>query len=194
MAKKIKSNLYKMYIKEVVPVLQKDTSSGNFHEVPQVNKIVVNMGLKKAKDDKTVLEEAKSDMAKITGLRPVVTKAKKSISNFNLKENDPVGCCVTLRGHKMYDFMEKLLRVVFPLIRDFDGLKRGFDKHGNLTIGLKDESVFPEIDADNIKHIKGIGITIVTDKSNRELSEKMLVMMGFPFKKIGRSLSGKKSA
>ncbi|MDA3792865.1 MAG: 50S ribosomal protein L5 [Elusimicrobia bacterium] len=193
MAKKIKSDLYKRYIKDVMPKLQKETATGNMHDVPQLKKIIVNMGLKKAKDDKTVLEEAKKDMAKITGLKPVVTKAKKSISNFDLKEKDPIGCCVTLRGSKMYDFMEKLLRVVFPRIRDFDGLKRGFDRYGNLTIGLKDESVFPEIDADNIKHIKGIGITIVTDKLDRELSEKMLVMMGFPFKE-NRSSNGKKSA
>ncbi|MEA3506719.1 MAG: 50S ribosomal protein L5 [Elusimicrobiota bacterium] len=185
MTKKIKSGLYKKYIEEVVPELQKETPSGNVNEVPRVKKIIVNMGLKKAKDDKSVLEEAKNDMANLTGLKPIVTKAKKSISNFDLKKKDSIGCCVTLRGSKMYDFMEKLLRIIFPRIRDFDGLKRGFDNFGNLTIGLKDESVFPEIDADNIKHIKGMSITIVTDREDRELSEKMLVMLGFPFRRIG---------
>ncbi|MFC2062113.1 50S ribosomal protein L5 [Elusimicrobiota bacterium] len=179
--KKITNSLYKKYAKQIVPELTKTFKVENMYELPQIKKIIVNMGLRKAKDDKSVLEEAVKDMATITGQKPVITKARKSISNFGVRQGMPIGCKVTLRGKLMYDFLEKLLRIVIPRIRDFRGLNRSFDRNGNLTIGLKDETIFPEINADNIKSIKGLGISIVTDSRNRDKSEKMMELMGFPF-------------
>ncbi len=152
--------------------------------MPKIEKVVVNMGLKKAKDDKTVLEEAQAHLAAITGQKPVITKARKAISNFAIRQGDPIGCMVTLRGKMMFEFLERLHRIVLPRIRDFNGIKRSFDRFGNFTIGLRDESVFPEINPDSIKNIKGVGITIVTSSLEREISEKMFELLGFPFVKV----------
>jgi len=183
MLKSIDNRLYKKYVDEVCPELQKLFNIENRHALPEIERVVVNMGLKKAKDDKTVLEEAQSHIAAITGQRPVITKARKAVSNFGIKQGNPIGCMVTLRGKMMYEFLERLLRIVLPRIRDFSGIKRSFDRFGNLTIGLRDESIFPEINPDSIKNIKGVGITIVTSSLEREVSEKMFDLLGFPFVK-----------
>lgn len=183
MHKQLENSLYKQYAKDIVPNMMKIFNMNNFYEVPRIEKVVLNMGLKKAKEDKTVLDEAMKDISSITGQKPVLTKAKKSISNFSMRAGTPIGCMVTLRGKFMYEFLEKLIRVVIPRIRDFSGLKKSFDDGGNLTIGIIDESIFPEIDADRIKTIKGIGITVVTSGYDREKSEKMMELIGFPFVK-----------
>jgi len=184
MNKQIENALYKKYVNEALPELRKTFGDANYLSMPEIKKVIVNMGLKKAKDDKTVLEEAQNHIAAITGQKPVVTKAKKAISNFGIKKGNPIGCMVTLRGRLMYIFLEKLLRIVIPRIRDFSGIKKSIDRFGNLTIGLRDESIFPEIDPDSIKTTKGMSITIVTDKEDREKSEKLYELLEFPFKKV----------
>lgn len=183
MPKSIDNNLYRKYVDEVCPELEKIFKIENRHALPEITKVTVNMGLKKAKDDKTVLDEAQSHIEIITGQKPVITKAKKAVSNFGIKQGNPIGCMVTLRGKMMYEFLERLLRTVLPRIRDFSGIKRSFDRFGNLTIGIRDESIFPEINPDTIKNIKGVGITIVTDSLDREVSEKMFELLNFPFVK-----------
>jgi large subunit ribosomal protein L5 len=183
MHKQISNELYKKYTGEVLPELKNNFNEKNYLALPQVVKVIVNMGVSKAKDDKNLLEETVSNMAAITGQQPVITKAKNSISNFALREGQPIGCRVTLRGKRMYNFIEKLLKIAIPRIRDFDGIKKSFDRFGNLTIGLTDETIFPEIDPDKIKVIKGLGITIVTDKNDKEQSVKLFELMGFPFVK-----------
>ncbi len=181
--KNIKSSLYKRYKKEVIPVLKKEMELENIHEMPGIEKVVVNMGLKKAVEEKAVLEEALEDMAAITGQKPVITKAKKSISNFGVREGDVIGCKVTLRGERMYDFLNKTLRIAIPRIRDFSGIKRSIDHNGNLTIGIKDETIYPEINSDKIKFIKGLSIVVVTSMPEKEKSERMYELLNFPFKK-----------
>ncbi len=179
--KKLDNKLYRKYVDKVVPELKQIFNEDNFHALPQIEKIVVNMGLKHAKDNKAVLEEALNHMAIMTGQKPIVIKAKKSISNFALRKGNPIGCKVTLRGRMMYIFLEKFLKVIVPRIRDFSGLNRSFDKFGNVTIGLIDETIFPEIDADTIKSLKGMNITVVTDKKQKERSIKLFELLGFPF-------------
>ncbi len=180
--KKLETSIEKKYRKDVIPEIKKTYKLKNKMECPKIEKVVINMGLNKAKDDSTVMEEAKKHLAQITGQKPVVTKARKAISNFGIKKGTPIGCMVTLRGEMMNSFLERLLRVVLPRIRDFGGIKKSLDRFGNLTIGLEDESIFPEINPDTVKHIKGMGITIVTDKHDRDKSEKMFELLGFPFK------------
>ncbi|MGM0441112.1 MAG: 50S ribosomal protein L5 [Elusimicrobiota bacterium] len=180
--KKIKSSLYKRYVKDVVPKLQKESEVENIHEIPGIEKVIVNMGLKKAVEEKAVLEEGLEDMTAITGQKPVVTKAKKSISNFDIRKGDVIGCKVTLRGERMYDFLNKTLRIALPRIRDFSGIKRSIDDNGNLTIGIKDETIYPEINSDKIKFIKGLSIGIVTSKQDKQKSERMYELLNFPFK------------
>ncbi len=175
--------LYKKYTEEVIPEMLKEFKVKNVYALPEIEKIVINMGLKAAKDDKSVLEEAMNEIVSITGQQPSVTRAKKAISNFALRKGMPIGCRVTLRGKMMYGFLEKLLRIAIPRIRDFSGLKRRFDIQGNLTIGITDESIFPEVDMDKLKSIKGMSITIVTDKKDREKSIKLFELLGFPFVK-----------
>jgi large subunit ribosomal protein L5 len=181
MYKQISNELYGKYRDEIIPILKEEFKISNIHALPQIEKVIVNMGIRKAKDDKSVLEEAQNELASITGQKPVVTKAKKSISNFTLREGNPIGCKVTLRGSIMYEFLSKLLSIALPRIRDFSGIKKSFDKFGNLTIGLRDESIFPEIEPDKIKEMKGMSITIVTDKKKKDMSEKLFELMGFPF-------------
>ncbi len=181
MAKHIKCRLYRKYLEEVIPFLHENTGIKNTHGLPEIEKVVVNMGLKKAKDDTAVLDEAVGHLAAITGQKPVITKSKKAISNFGLKKGTPIGCMVTLRGVMMYEFLERVLRIVLPRIRDFSGIKRSFDRFGNLTIGIRDESIFPEINPDSVKNIKGLGITIVTSGKDRDTAERMFERLEFPF-------------
>lgn len=180
MYRNIKTELYSKYVKEVIPRLQKDLKLKNIYTIPRIDKVIVNMGLKQAKGDKAVLEEALGELAVIAGQKPIVTKAKKSISNFALREGNPIGCKVTLRGKFMYEFLERLLRIALPRVRDFSGIKRSFDRFGNLTIGIVDESIFPEVDMDKIKSTKGMSVTVVTSLNDREKSIKVFELLGFP--------------
>ena len=153
-------------------------------EVPRVTKITLNMGVGEALTDKKVLESAVADMEKISGQKPVVTKAKKSIAGFKLREGWPVGCKVTLRSERMYDFLDRLITISIPRTRDFRGLNpKSFDKQGNYSMGVKEQIIFPEIEYDKIDKIRGMDITITTTAKNAEESHALLSAFKFPFRK-----------
>ncbi len=182
-------NLQEKYKKEIIPKLKKDLELKNSMECPCVQKIVINTGTGKIvvkdpakKDD--LLKKIFTDMATISGQKPQIRQAKKSISGFKLREGMPIGARVTLRGERMYDFLERLINVVFPRIRDFKGIKiSSIDKSGNITIGIKDQLTFPEISADNTDFFFGMEITIVTSTNNKEKGIKLLKELGIPFVK-----------
>lgn len=178
------SRLQVKYKDEVVPALVEKLNYTNIMQVPKIEKIVVNSGLGEAKDNRKVLESAVRDMAIITGQAPVVTKAKKSIANFKLREGMPIGCKVTLRGDKMYDFLDKLISISLPRVRDFRGVSRtAFDGRGNYTLGIKEQLIFPEIVFDEVDEVMGMDITIVTTAETDEEARELLSLMGMPFKK-----------
>lgn len=172
------------YLKEVTPALMKAFDFKNVNQVPKLEKISVNIGVGEATENKGVLTNAVNDLTSITGRKPIITKAKKSISNFKLREGMPIGCKVTLRGATMYEFYDRLVSIVMPRIRDFKGVsKKAFDGRGNYTLGLKEQTVFPEIDYDKVDAIRGMNITIVTSAENDEQARELLKLMGMPFKK-----------
>jgi large subunit ribosomal protein L5 len=175
------SRLLEQYRKETVPKMMERFGYTNPLAVPRLEKIVVNMGVGKAIVEKTRLEAAVADLAAITGQHPLVTKAKKSISAFHLREKMPVGCCVTLRGRRMYEFLDRLINVVIPRIRDFRGLKRTFDGHGNYGMGLDEQVAFPEVSVDKVQFIQGMNIILVVRNSNDERSYELLRLLGMPF-------------
>jgi large subunit ribosomal protein L5 len=171
------------YTKEIVPALKSEFGFKNALEVPRLSKVVLNMGLSDAKENIKVIDIAVKQLASITGQRPVVTRAKKSISNFKIREGMPIGCKVTLRGDIMYEFMDRLINVSLPRIRDFRGIPRNsFDGRGNYTLGLKDQTIFSEIDYEKIDKVRGMDITVVTTAKNNEQAEKLLVLFGMPFR------------
>ena len=158
------TNLRERYQKEIKAKLQKEFKIDNVFTVPKVEKVVINMGIGEATEDKKIVEKAKEDMIAITGQIPKVAKARLSIAGFKLREGDPIGLVVNLRGKRMYNFLEKLFTIVFPRLRDFKGVpKKGFDGRGNYNLGLKEQIVFPEIDYAKIDKTRGLQITIVTD-------------------------------
>jgi len=168
---------------EIAPKLMKELGYENVMEVPQVEKVVINMGIKEAHEDPRVLEGCMNDLAKITGQRPMVTRAKRSISDFGITKGDPVGCKVTLRGVRAYAFLDKLFNVVLPNVRDFKGLSAdSFDGRGNYSLGLDEQLVFPEIDYDEIVKIQGMHITIVTTAETDREANYLLKELGCPFK------------
>lgn len=172
------------YKESVAPALMKDFSYQNIMQIPRLEKIIVNIGLGEYVQNSKCLEAAKSDIVAISGQRPVVSKAKKSIAGFRLREGMPNGIKVTMRGKRMYEFFDKLVTLNFPRIRDFRGLStRSFDGRGNYTLGLKEQLIFPEIDYDDIDKIRGMEITIVTTAKTDEEGRKLLEHFGFPFKK-----------
>lgn len=176
--------LKEKYKKEIVPKMLKEHKFENIMEVPRVEKICVNMGVGSATQNSKELESASNDLAMITGQRPVITKAKKSIAGFKIRKGNPIGCMVTLRGKRMYEFLDRLLNIAIPRIKDFRGLSRkSFDGRGNYTIGIKEQLVFPEVDYDNILSVKGMNITINTNAKNNEEALFLLEEFGFPFKK-----------
>ena len=178
------SRLKDKYTNEVVPALVEKFEYDNIMQVPKLEKIVVNMGLGRAKENRKVLDSAVNDMKLITGQAPVVTRAKKSIANFKVREGMPVGCKVTLRGKKMYDFFDKLVSISLPRVRDFRGVSRtSFDGRGNYTLGLKEQLIFPEIRYDEVDEILGMDITVVTTAETDEEAREFLSLMGMPFKK-----------
>ena len=177
------SRLRETYQKDLKPALTKEFDYKSPMEVPRLDKIILNMGLGEAIQNIKVLDAAMEELALITGQRPIVTRARKSIASFKLREGMPIGCMVTLRKGRMYDFFDKLVNVALPRVRDFRGLSdKALDGRGNFTLGIKEHIIFPEIDYDKIDKIKGLNITIVTTAKNDEEGKALLKMTGMPFK------------
>ena len=177
------SRLKETYQTDLMPALTKEFSYTSPMEVPRLEKIVLNMGLGEAIQNIKVLDAAMEELTLIAGQRPVVTRARKSIASFKLREGMPIGCMVTLRKRMMYDFFDKLVNVTLPRVRDFRGLSdKSLDGRGNFTLGIKEHIIFPEIDYDKIDKIKGLNITIVTTAKTDEEGKALLKMMGMPFK------------
>ena len=175
--------LKERYKSEVTAQLQKEFNFSNKMQIPTLSKIVVNMGVGEAAKDSKLIEGAIRDLTTITGQRPLVTKARKSIANFKLREGQPIGAHVTLRGDRMWEFMDRLLTVSLPRIRDFRGLSpKQFDGSGNYTFGLTEQVVFPEIEQDKLDRVRGMDITIVTSAKNDNEGRALLKALGFPFK------------
>ncbi len=171
------------YRAEIVPELQKEFNFGNIMQVPGLTKIVVNMGVGEAARDSKLIEGAVRDLTDITGQKPQVTKARLSIAQFKLREGQPIGAHVTLRGDRMWEFLDRLLSTALPRIRDFRGLSaKQFDGHGNYTFGLTEQSMFHEIDQDKIDRTRGMDITVVTTAKNNDEGRALLRLLGFPFK------------
>ena len=171
------------YRAEIVPSLMGEFSFANIMQVPGVTKVVVNMGVGEAARDSKLIEGAIRDLTEITGQKPQVTKARKSIAQFKLREGQPIGCHVTLRNDRMWEFLDRLLSIALPRIRDFRGLSpKQFDGKGNYTFGLNEQSMFHEIDQDKIDRVRGMDITIVTTASNDDEGRALLRLLGFPFK------------
>lgn len=177
------SRLRDLYNKEMVSSLKKEFNFKNNLEVPRLTKIVINMGLSEAKENIKIIDAATVQLAAITGQKPVVTRAKKSISNFKIRQGMPIGCKVTLRGDKMYEFLDRLINVALPRVRDFRGIARNsFDGCGNYSLGLKEQTIFPEIDIEKIDKVRGMDITVVTTAKKNEEAERLLVLLGMPFR------------
>lgn len=171
------------YVKEIVPALKQKFGFKNLMQVPRITKIVINVGIGKAKDDKKKVDAIISDVAKITGQAPVKTQARKSISGFKVRENQVIGVMCTLRGFRMYSFLDKLINVSLPRVRDFQGISDdSFDGKGNLHIGLREHLVFPEISADSLEHVFGLEVSIVTNAGRDDWAKELLKLMNFPFK------------
>ena len=181
------NRLNEKYVKEIGPSLIKKFNYSSVMEVPKVEKIVLNIGLGEAVANPKVLDDAVAELQQITGQKPIITKAKKSIANFKLREGMPIGCKVTLRGAKMYDFLDKLISITIPRIRDFRGVSStSFDGRGNYTLGVKEQIIFPEINYDKVNKLRGMDIVIVTTANTNEEAKALLEEMGMPFKKGGQ--------
>ena len=176
------SRLKKKYVEEIVPDLMERLQYKSVMQVPKIKKISINQGLGAAVNDKKLVQAGVDELTLITGQKAVATKAKKSISNFKLREDMPIGAKVTLRGDMMYEFLDRLISVAIPRVRDFRGLNnKGFDGNGNYTLGVKEQIIFPEISIDKINKINGMNITIVIDSNNDEESYELLKAFGMPF-------------
>ena len=179
----IKSHLHETYTTKVVPQLMEKFSFKNTHQVPSIQKVSLNMGLGEAIQNPKSIEEASKQLSLIAGQKAVITRAKNSIAAFKLRENVPIGCMVTLRRSSMWSFLDKLIHIAIPRIRDCRGISpRAFDGFGNYTIGIREQLIFPEIDYDNIDRIRGLNITIVTSTDSDQESRVMLEGLGFPFR------------
>jgi len=182
-----KPRLQVKYLTEVVPAMMKGYGFENVMAVPKIVKVVVNAGLGECKDDTKKFENAVAEIAAITGQKPLVTRARKSISNFKLRENQKIGAKVTLRGRIMYEFLDKLITIALPRVRDFRGISpTGFDQHGNYSLGIKEQLVFPEISYEKIDKIRGFDIVVVTTAKNNTDAFNLLKEMGFPFRTTGK--------
>jgi len=183
MAEKQKPNVRQLYEEKAVPELRKKFGYKNIMEVPRLEKIVVNMGVGDAITDIKILEAAVKDLAMVTGQAPVITKARKSIAGFKLREGVSVGCFVTLRGDRMYEFFDRLINVAVPRIRDFRGLNpKSFDGRGNYSFGVKEQIIFPEIDYDKIMKVMGMDITFVTTAKTDEEARELITLLGVPLR------------
>jgi large subunit ribosomal protein L5 len=177
--------LKERYRKEIVPALMKELGLENIMQVPKIEKIVLNIGMGEAIDDAKTLDAAVADIEVITGQKPVITKAKKSIANFKLREGHSIGVKVTLRGEKMWSLLDRLLNIALPRVRDFRGVSpKSFDGRGNYTLGLREQLIFPEVDFDSIDKIRGMEITFVTTAKNDKQGTALLKHLGMPFRKV----------
>ena len=180
----IRPRLKEKYEKEIIKQLMDEYKYGNIMEVPRLKKITINMGVGSATSNQKDLEAAVRDLTKISGQKPVITKSKKSIASFKVREGNSIGCKVTLRGNRMYEFLDRLLNIAMPRIRDFRGISRkGFDGNGNFTLGLIEQTIFPEVDLEDSHIIKGMNITLTTSVSSDKDSLSLIEKFGFPFKK-----------
>lgn len=180
----MKTRLQEKYTTEVVPALMREGSYETVMEVPKITKVVINMGVGDATTDSKRLDQALEELTQITGQHPVTTKAKKSLAVFKLRAGMPIGAKVTLRGQKMYDFLDKLINIALPRVRDFHGVsRRSFDGFGNYTLGIKEQIIFPEIDYDKVQRLRGMDITIVTSAQTNQEAFELLAKMGMPFAK-----------
>lgn len=178
------SRLKQKYTEEVVPGLVKKFNYENKHMIPKIEKLVINCCTKDAVSNSKVVDQIMADLAAITGQKPVVARAKTSIASFKVRQGMPLGASVTLRGEKMYEFLDRLISISLPRVRDFRGVSsKGFDGKGNYTLGLKEQIIFPEINFDKIDKIRGMGISIVTTATNNEEGRELLTLLGMPFRK-----------
>ncbi len=178
------SRLKQKYTEEVVPGLVKKFNYNNKHMIPKIEKLVINCCTKDAVSNSKVVDQIMADLAAITGQKPVVARAKTSIASFKVRQGMPLGASVTLRGEKMYEFLDRLISISLPRVRDFRGVSsKGFDGKGNYTLGLKEQIIFPEINFDKIDKIRGMGISIVTTATNNEEGRELLTLLGMPFRK-----------
>jgi large subunit ribosomal protein L5 len=177
------SRLRDRYVKEVIPSLKKEYSYKNVMAVPKLKKIVINMGVGEAIQNAKLLDAASDELSLITGQRPIVTRAKKSIASFKLRKGMAIGCSVTLRGERMYEFFDRLVNVALPRVRDFRGLStKSFDGRGNYTLGLKDQLIFPEIDYSKVSKVKGMNVCLVTTAGSDDEARTLLRLLGLPFR------------
>jgi large subunit ribosomal protein L5 len=186
----MENEFYKDYKERVIPALQQQHGYKNIHQVPKVDKVVINTSVGSQSDVKQALDDAKMELALITGQHAAETRSKKSISNFKLRKDQAIGAKVTLRGERMYEFLERLIKAALPRIRDFRGVSpRGFDGHGNYTLGVSDQSIFPEVELDKIKRNIGFDVTIVTTARTNAEAKSLLSEMGMPFSDRARKLA-----
>jgi large subunit ribosomal protein L5 len=177
------SRLRERYEKEVVPALKKEFGYANVMAVPKIEKVVVNMGLGEATSNVKIIDTGADELARITGQRPVTRRAKKSIAQFKVRKGQPVGTSVTLRGERMYEFLDRLMSIALPRVRDFRGVSpRGFDGRGNFTLGLKDQLIFPEIDYLKVDKSRGMNVSVVTTAKTDQEARKLLQLIGMPFR------------
>lgn len=177
------SRLQERYRKEIVDQLKTKLGRDNVHSIPKVEKVVVNMGIGKALQDKNRLEQATEQLMQLTGQKPQVTRAKKAISTFRLRQGNPIGARVTLRGKRMYEFLDRLITVALPRIRDFRGINpKSFDGNGNYSLGLTEAQIFPEIDPDKVTFAQGMDVTVVTNTRNDDEARELLRALGMPFR------------
>ena len=178
------AKLKEKYQKEIIPVLMKRFGYTNIHQVAKIEKVVINVGMGKALSDSKLLDSARDELAQIAGQKPVITKAKRAVASFKLRKGAKIGCKVTLRGDRMYEFLDRLINITLPRIRDFKGLSLdSFDGKGNYTIGLTEQIIFPEIDYDKVSHIHGMDITIVTTAESNEEVKELFSAFGFPLRR-----------
>ena len=176
------NRLQEKYVKEIKPELIKKHNYKSTMECPKVAKIVINMGVGEAVSEPKHLEDAVAELTQLSGQKPVITKAKKSIANFKLREGTPIGCKVTLRGERMYEFLDKLINISLPRVRDFRGVSNtAFDGRGNYTLGIKEQIIFPEIQYDKVSKVRGMDIVIVTTAKTNEDAKELLTLLGMPF-------------
>lgn len=177
------ARLLEKYRSEITGKLSQEFGYKNKHQVPRLEKVVVNIGLGQATQNPKLIERATEELAAITGQKPLVRKARKSIANFKLRENQPIGCMVTLRGDRMWEFLDRLLNVALPRVRDFKGVSpKGFDGRGNYTLGLREQIIFPEIDYDKVERITGMNVTMCTTARNDAEGKALLAHIGVPFR------------
>ncbi len=177
------ARLREKYQKEILPALQRELRLGNPMAVPKLEKIVINIGMGEASQNAKLLESAQSELAAITGQKPVITRAKKSIAAFHLREGMPIGVCVTLRGERMYEFLDRLLNIALPRVRDFRGVSpHSFDGRGGYTLGLREQLLFPEVDYAKVEKVRGMNVTLVTSAHDQDHARALLRHLGVPFR------------